>query len=247
MLDSTTALLLNVALHQILSVDGAIAAFWLQDFREELLKYARLLEHPTARQGVSFDKLKIWHKFRIQLSSVHCDDVLMPAETVQAFPPSKEAPYWMCDTVLIKDHASQSTTINAFHVVQVHLVFQALPHPNHPLPQIFNGPLAYVQYFKFAGKHDDNGLLMEERDVDMYLLRQHVQGASKTAVRGIISLLDIAWPVELIPVFGQSDCDRSLTSKNSLDIWDKYYLNNFSDKEVYATLLNEYNAGGVGV
>ncbi|KAG6912674.1 hypothetical protein DXG01_012947, partial [Tephrocybe rancida] len=269
-LDSTTALLLNVAPHQTLSIKDAATDFKLEDLRQALSQFGRA-------EDVGFDKLKIWHKFRIQLSSVHRRDILMPAETVQAFPPTPLAPYGTCDTVMIKDHdMDQSTAIDgecsvhdalkqtnsysneAFRVVQVHLVFQAVPRVKESLPRVFEGPLAYVQYFKFAGQRDMNGVLMEERDVDMYLLKQHRRANGK-AVGGIVSLVDVARPVEIVPVFGQvchsfddcnllaanafdqQKCNPNFTSENSLDIGDKYYLNNFSDNEIYATLLNEYD------
>ncbi|KAG6843092.1 hypothetical protein H0H87_007871, partial [Tephrocybe sp. NHM501043] len=244
-LDSTTAILLNVTPHQTLGLNETAIQFQLDDLKLALQKYAAG-SRPTAplprdqqHLDYGFDKIDIWHKFRIQMSSVHHGDVIMPAETVQAFPPTDKSVYGVCDTVLVKDPTSQSTAVDGFQVVQVRLVFRAVPRANTQLAQIFDKPLAYVQYFRFSGKRDQNGLLLEEEDVDMYRLKRH-RRTNKTPVGGIIGLTDVARPVEIIPVFGEK-CDPRLTSENSLDIWEDYYLNNFSDKEVYAVLLNEYD------
>jgi hypothetical protein len=51
----------------------------------------------------------------------------------------------------------------------------------------------------------------------------------------IIPLTDVTCAIELIPVFG-SKLDRTITAANSMEICNEYFLNTFSDKEVFHTM-----------
>lgn len=111
-LDSTTALLLNVSPHATLSINDASAQFQLEDLYVTLLDYRDAARPGLSGHDLGFDKVKIWYKFRIQMCSVHHGDIIMPAETVQAFPPSETAQYGTCDTVLVKNPSSTSLAID---------------------------------------------------------------------------------------------------------------------------------------
>jgi hypothetical protein len=50
---------------------------------------------------------------------------------------------------------------------------------------------------------------------------------------------DIAHTVDLIPVFGAQK-DPQITANNTLEYPTDFYLNNFSDKEVYQSVLREF-------
>lgn len=111
-LDSTTAVLLNVSPHATLSIDDAAAEFKLEDLHTALLDYRNTVQPGLSNRDLGFDRIKVWYKFRIQMCSVHHQDIIMPAETVQAFPPSATAPYGTCDTVLVKNTYSKSLDID---------------------------------------------------------------------------------------------------------------------------------------
>jgi hypothetical protein len=52
---------------------------------------------------------------------------------------------------------------------------------------------------------------------------------------GIIPLTVVTCAVELIPMYG-SKMDRTINATNAMEICDEYYLNTFSDKEVFNTM-----------
>lgn len=96
--------------------------------------------------------------------------------------------------------------------------------------------LLYVQKLRFAGK-SDNGVLLEEPNVDMYLLQrkyrsQILPNGKRMRMGDIIVMSDVLYPVEVIPVFG-AVMDRRINCHNSLELPDLFYLNNFSDKEMH--------------
>lgn len=114
-LDSSAALLLNISPHQTLSINETARDFLLNDFSTALLLFASANSN-VIHHNVGFDRIKIWHKFRIQLRSVHHDNVIMPADTVQALPPTDEAVHGTCDTVLVKNHLSSQAIDGAYLV-----------------------------------------------------------------------------------------------------------------------------------
>lgn len=52
----------------------------------------------------------------------------------------------------------------------------------------------------------------------------------------IIELSQVRQAVQLLPKMG-AKADRRLTCTNSLEACSEYYLNNFSDKEVYFSIF----------
>jgi hypothetical protein len=121
------------------------------------------------------------------------------------------------------------------------MVFQPISYErpsNHPF-------LCYVENFSFAGRRAEDGSRLEERDVDMYLLRrqfrsQVVGNGARMRMGDIIPLTDIAQAVDIVPVYGAQK-DPQITTKNSLDLPMNFYLNCFSDKEIYHTILTEFS------
>lgn len=109
---------------------------------------------------------------------------------------------------------------------------------NHP-------PLCYVEKFTFAGRRAEDGGRLEEQDVDMYLLRRQFRSQvpgedARMRMGDVIPLTDIAHAVDIVPVYGARK-DPQITAKNSLDLPMDFYLNCFSDKEIYHTLLTEFS------
>ncbi|KAG2363876.1 hypothetical protein BDR07DRAFT_1450527 [Suillus spraguei] len=82
-----------------------------------------------------------------------------------------------------------------------------------------DSPLLYVQYFQIIATPT------EDATAGMYHMK-HIYHQDGTAV---------TCAVELIPVYG-SKMDRTITAANSMEICDEFYLNTFSDKEVFNTM-----------
>ena len=69
--------------------------------------------------------------------------------------------------------------------------------------------------------------------------RRIVQGQrGPQRVGAVVPLVDIMHAVELIPVYGEK-VDRTVTYKTSQEIYSRFYLNAFADKEVYQSLRSE--------
>ena len=104
--------------------------------------------------------------------------------------------------------------------------------------------LCYVEKFSFAGKIAADGGREEELNVDMYLLRRQFRSQAgdgpKTRIGDIIQLTDIVRSVDIVPVFGARK-DPHITEKNSLDVPMDFFLNCFSDKEIYHSILTEFS------
>ncbi|KAG2040822.1 hypothetical protein BDR03DRAFT_857592, partial [Suillus americanus] len=63
--------------------------------------------------------------------------------------------------------------------------------------------------------------------------------SSRTRIGKIVRLIDVTHAVELIPIYGtMMDC--SVSSTTSLERYDNFYLNAFSDKEWYHTLHADF-------
>jgi len=62
---------------------------------------------------------------------------------------------------------------------------------------------------------------------------------SASRMGAIISLLDVIHAVELIPKYGVA-ARRDATSEISLELYDEFYMNNFTDKEWYYTMYHDY-------
>lgn len=199
-----------------------------------------------------FEHLRIWFKFKIQLRPAHDKGNILPARTIQALPPSSQMPQGHCDTVLMKalDKDSPSGIHSQRLVVYCLLIRTRLTSwtgahhpPAYRIGEADTPTLLYVQLFKFSGSRDDNGILAEAPNVDMYVLQRHMRTArrdgEKIRMGDIVPMTDITQPVELIPIHGAS-IDPHITSHNSLEIPSHFYLNNFDDKETYTSLLSEF-------
>ena len=57
--------------------------------------------------------------------------------------------------------------------------------------------------------------------------------------RGVIPIMAVTHTVELIPIYGcRHNCEAA--ANVSLEVYNEFYLNNYSDKEWYHTISQEY-------
>jgi len=61
----------------------------------------------------------------------------------------------------------------------------------------------------------------------------------RSRVGSIISLLDVIHAVKLIPKYGVA-ANHEVTSETCLELYDEFYLNNFSDKEWHYMIHRDY-------
>ena len=223
--------------------------YTLPDFAERLQAFIATI--PVDNSHLSSCLLKGWLKFRLQLQSRLNPRKLMPSQQVQALPPSEEYPSGKCDVVLVhyttpsgdvSESYSQMTfslkCISYFPVsvvAQVQAVFN-FSSRGRPLPPEHSHLLLYVQYFTFSA------LPADQPELRMYTVRRmfvdNLEGG-RSCVSAIISLLDVIHAVELIPKYGAA-ANREVTSATCLELYDEFYLNNFSDKEWHHTVHNDY-------
>ncbi|KAH8991606.1 hypothetical protein EDB86DRAFT_3065127 [Lactarius hatsudake] len=236
--DSLTAFHLNKTPDVAsISISDAANLYALQDFWPALGDFTRGLSHQQRRgrrisrghPDVGFDHIRVWFRFKIQLRSTHDRHVVVPAQTVQALPLSKKHPQGLCDAVLIHTHGDAGD-----ESFQVRMVFQPISREQpsesiHPL-------LCYVQKFSFAGRRAEDGTRSKEQN-----FRAPTVGSGERMRMGDITpIIDIARAVDIVPVYS-ARMDPRITAENSLDIPTDFYLNDFSDKEIYYTLLSEFS------
>ncbi|KZP14742.1 hypothetical protein FIBSPDRAFT_751423 [Athelia psychrophila] len=239
----------NIAFHlnvkpdiATLSLTEAASQYNLPDLPAAMADYARGLSHldrqgcrqSTGSEDLGFDRVRIWSKFKVQTTSVHNSDDVIPVQTVHAHPPGDRYPYGRCDTVLCG--GTDKGNVQASDVAQVRIIFQPISRDASVL-QSAMPILLYAQKFKFAGKFDENGILLEEPNIDMYLLRrlfrsQVLPNGKKMRMGDVMAISDVLHPVYIVPVFGKI-MDRRINCDNSMELPDMFYLNNFSDKETH--------------
>jgi hypothetical protein len=121
------------------------------------------------------------------------------------------------------------------------MVFQPISHMQRTIHPV----LLYVENFTFGGRKAVDSTHLEEEDVDMYLLWQKfrsqvsLSNGERKCMGDVIPITSVTHTVDLIPVFGAQK-DPQITANNTLEYPTKFYLNNFSDKEVYHTVLREF-------
>ncbi|KAI6105041.1 hypothetical protein EDD16DRAFT_1524393 [Pisolithus croceorrhizus] len=177
--------------------------------------------------------LKGWTKFQLQLHSHHPPNNIIPSQQVQALPPSAEHPLGKCDAILV--HYMPPFGTPTVVVAQVQAIF-AFSTRGSLLPTGFSEPLLYVQYFAFTMTPTDRP------NVTMYTIEcmfiDSPEG-SKSHVGAIISLLDVIHAVELIPNCGVA-ANHDVTSQTCQEVYNRFFLNNFTDKEWYYTMYHDY-------
>ncbi|KAG1819088.1 uncharacterized protein BJ212DRAFT_1446220 [Suillus subaureus] len=154
-----------------------------------------------------------WMKFHIQLHSTFHACRIMPSQQIHAEPPSSNFPWGNCDVVLFNQQVdggnndASGPTLPKGSRVQV--------------TECLSQPLVYIQLFDFVvpGSKPSTGMWM--------VRRSYTQHPSQ--------LEDIMHTVEIIPVY-QGPLGKDVNSGNSLEVFNEYFLNNFTDKELYHSL-----------
>ncbi|KAG1897602.1 uncharacterized protein F5891DRAFT_1129890 [Suillus fuscotomentosus] len=163
--------------------------------------------------------LKVWNKFRLQLHSDLRPRLVMPSQQVQVYPPSGAYPLGNYQVV----------------VAQVRMVF-GLSTRGSALPPGLSEPLLYVQLFEVISRPQDDHAVM------MYCVKRRFKTSpdgTRARLGMIIPLVDVTHAIELIPEYGQR-VNHNVTAATSLELYDTFYLNSFSDKEWYHALHADF-------
>ncbi|KAG2047378.1 hypothetical protein BDR06DRAFT_1031315 [Suillus hirtellus] len=146
-----------------------------------------------------------------------------PNCVVQAYPPSNDFPFGNCDTVLVETTGIDGKTTSC--IAQVRLIFQPTVRrgSNLELPSCLSDPLLYVQFFHFISSPDDHPELAMWTVEHTYMQEEN----------------NVTHAVELIPVYGEAVAN-GVSSATSLEHYERFFLNNFADKESYHTFSTEF-------
>ncbi|KAG1851380.1 hypothetical protein F4604DRAFT_1883577 [Suillus subluteus] len=194
--------------------------YGLPDFPQQLHSFIERVDRVGFR--LQNHLLKVWFKFCLQLRSSLRPLLVMPSQQVQAHPPSDTHRLGNCDIVLLRTQGGDNI------IAQVQMVFGLLTR-GAGLPPALAQPFIYVQPFKIVAKPRDDPAVFMYR-----IKRQFVTGPDGMQVRAgmILHIVDVTHAIELIPVY-DVHANRDITSTTCLELYNTFYLNNFSDKEWY--------------
>lgn len=117
-------------------------------------------------------------------------------------------------------------------VAQIRFIFRPVDQKD-----LYRGPtLAYVEYFKHAPRSlsdQESGEKHQVPDdnVEMYRIVRKLSREGER-IGGVIRLVDIWRPVQLIPVFGKK-CPENWDCNTAVELASEFYVNSFWDKETY--------------
>ncbi len=186
-------------------------------------------------KAVGFKNIDVWSSIRMQCFSQQDQDIILPPQTVQALQPSSKLPFCRCNVILIRGGAKKTGDIQGHFLGQIRLIFRSKPLSKMESPSI----LLYVECFKpapgtYRPQRDGTRAFVPDDNIEMYrVIRALNSNGTRKGV--IISLQDVWRPVELIPVFEKA-CPLDWTCDNSLELATQFYLNCFSDKDIYKSV-----------
>ena len=220
-------------------VDEVACIYNLPDLHGALADYFVLKERGAAQKSSStaslpFEKVNVWYDVKLQSHTLHNPEQNYPVQTLKAIPPSPGLPDGWCNTALVVDNdLAESSGLEGHALVQVCLIMQ----PAQPLSDLVTtDPVVYVHYFTpvTTVRHGSIQISVAEPALKMYCFKKHLQ-SNKTVKGDIIPLSNIWQAVQLIPKF-DGLADRTLNSENCLAKSKQFYLNTFSEDQVFQTV-----------
>lgn len=259
-------------------VDDVALMFDIPDLREALSDYIQRTQsscshHTTVIGGrrvsakgciLPFAQLEVWKKVRLQSKSYHAPHSPLPAQTVNASPPSGQWTHGRHDIVIanmdpffewpysglqgiyfvfsILSNKLMFTNCVGHQVVELRLIFRVVPlRSDHPLKE--DCFLTYVRRFdivsqvnkQISGSSTLRGLYPEAAS-SMYIVKRARRTTQNQAFVGdIMPLQQVRQLIDLIPRFGK-EADRRLTRYNVLEYCSEFWLNKYFEKELYFAL-----------
>ncbi|KAG1903207.1 uncharacterized protein F5891DRAFT_1106185 [Suillus fuscotomentosus] len=226
-------------------LDRIVREYGATFFTEALARYvvgrnqpglsAAQLEREAAHIIIPFDTVATFH--RIKFNSINArgiQDSSVTVDSVHCQPSQEDKRGHMIparfDTVLVNEGDGGTTGVDGYRVAQVRVVFTLTNQASNVLFRA--GPaqppthLAYVEWFTpFQQPESHHGLYKVAR-----LIRHGERLAS------IIEISDICRSIHLIPNFGVA-APREWTSSTVLECCSTFFVNPFSDRHAYLTLV----------
>ncbi|KAF8952213.1 hypothetical protein BDZ97DRAFT_1909427 [Flammula alnicola] len=243
-----------------MSVDQVAALFQLPDLHPALGDYLLRIkpeDHGSSSAVVvggrrtststcllPFSQLEVWNRVRIQTKTYHAPHEILPAQTVNAYPPSKQWPLGRYDSVIANIDSTKEwpkSGLNGHLVIDLRLIFRIVPSSDSGLAPIPDQFLAYVQRFDVVPQVDPSSSSSRtskgsfpEATSSLYILKRRKR--SNGIIMGdILPLCHIRTMVDVVPHLGEA-ANRSLTAQNSTTYSSEYLLNKYFDKELFWAL-----------
>ena len=243
-------------------VDDVAAMFQLPDLRPALADYLqRLKTHEsslsvggrriaTPGSQLPFDKLQVWPRIRIQTKAIHHPNNILPPQTLNVCPPSKEWPHGRYDAVLVNiDHnftwpksrlngkqhtsyyiAKRSLMSTSGHIVaEIRLIMRAvLSQGSRPIRGL-DSFISYVQRFDVVPQLASG--LAPDPVSEMYALKRSTR-SDGTRMGDVVPVAQFRVPIPLDPRFGQ-EANSRLSKETSPKYTNEFWLNKYFDKDIY--------------
>jgi hypothetical protein len=129
-----------------------------------------------------------------------------------------------------------------YSIGQVRLILQPYYSPKKGSHTGITPPehLAYVQYFTYSNCTQQGTsrapVPLVNKALNMYEVRRSNPRAGGIPKGDIIPLSSLWQPIQLVPKFNGAKADRSLTCDNVLEKCAAFYMNSFSDNQIYQTV-----------
>lgn len=254
--DDSARLLLKKTGIKTESIQEISTSHHLPDLLDLMAKYV-----DCPKESFHSARWNVWDSVRLQRRSTQHERLLLPPVTIQARAPDKDMAFGRCNTVLIA-HANGSILPGLGSESMSAVIIFSHPYPetdeHNSIEYIacqmrcilaantkdlslkgLTEPLIYVEKFDWVEyERDANGtkLIKEANNIGMVrIIRSKGKGGFDGNREAFITpLKNIRHFAELMPEFGAKADDR-LTSENSVEILDSYYINKFADREPLLT------------
>ncbi|KAF8802554.1 hypothetical protein BYT27DRAFT_7111964 [Phlegmacium glaucopus] len=201
----------------------------------------RRLSQPNC--DLPFTYLEIWKKVHLQSKSYHRPHTVLPAQTINASPPSSSSTLLgQFDNIIMNIDPVKEwpfSGLNGHIIVDLQLIFRIVPSYPHEI--YGNQFLTYVRRFDIvpqinaaiSGSRTLKGPYPEPSS-GLYVLKRSKR--STGVVMGDVLPLDqIRSLANLTPRFGNK-ASRILTKENSLEYCAEFWLNKYFTKELFLAL-----------
>ncbi|KAJ7175571.1 hypothetical protein C8R46DRAFT_1174477 [Mycena filopes] len=230
--------------HKAVRISRLITDYGAQIFRDALSRFITKFNNPHLTQRrvetessnitFGFNSLPVFHRLKFTtpdpysaraldtiIDSIHVQPhkLLKNGETVPA----------RFDTALINDSTGGMIGVDGYRIAQIRVVF-SIP-PRH-IPNLFPSGLvppthlAYVEWF--------SPFTAPEPDHLMYKIKRSLKDGDRIA--SVIPVVNIRRSVHLLPKFGPI-APPAWKSSNVLDECPTFFVNNMTDRHIYATLF----------
>ncbi|KAH7097312.1 hypothetical protein BKA62DRAFT_586406, partial [Auriculariales sp. MPI-PUGE-AT-0066] len=205
----------------------------LEDFVRDWLRLERhrgwqaQLPNENASGIQQLDALQVWNHVKFRTPNTQTKDA--PDTVNKAYASASRGRF---DAILVKtsgEDVAGEGGLEGIRVGQLRAIFSLPVVIEH---RVFGndlpGPLVYVDWFTKPHHIPDrvNGMYSIEKAYRPDGQREY----------GIVELVDVRRACQLVPKFGTEQVDRSLKPNTILESFNKFYLNQFQDKEAYRSI-----------